>query len=129
MARHISELSLEELAETERVEAELDAFVEKRARQAKDAENIAELWLKSEREHREKRRRANGWGWVRYHTNLAEVHRGLSQEHDAKADHVRGLLGLEGLPTPSLAAKLPPQLVEEMLALNHRTTGGEGGGA
>jgi hypothetical protein len=26
------------------------------------------------------------------------------------------------------AAKLPPQLIEEMLALNHRTTGGEGGG-
>ncbi len=40
----------------ERVEAELDAFVERRAREAKDAAKVEELWVKSEREHREKRR-------------------------------------------------------------------------
>jgi hypothetical protein len=63
-ARDITELFLEELAETECLESELDQFIEKRALQARDAENVANLWLKTEREHREKRRQANGWGWM-----------------------------------------------------------------
>jgi hypothetical protein len=100
-ARHIEELSVKELAEVERVEAELDTFIEKRAREAKDANRTAELWLKSEREHCEKRRQANGWGWIRHHEGLAHTLRGLAQEHEDKANHVRGLLGLKVLPEPS----------------------------
>jgi hypothetical protein len=93
-ARHITDLTPEELAEVERVEAELDAFVTKRAREAKDANRTAELWLKSEREHREKRRHQNGLGWIRHYEGLAATHRALALENDDKANHVRGLLGL-----------------------------------
>jgi hypothetical protein len=92
-ARRIEELTSEELAEVERVESELDAFVEKRARQAKDAESTAALWPKAEREHREKKRSANGWGWVRHYEGLARAHRTLAEENASKANHVRGVLG------------------------------------
>ena len=34
----------------EKVEAQLDAFVERRAREAKDSEKVAELWAKTEYE-------------------------------------------------------------------------------
>ena len=57
-ARRIEELTPEELAEVERAESELDAFVTKRAEQAKEVESTAALWLKTEREHREKKRSA-----------------------------------------------------------------------
>lgn len=77
-----------------KVEAELDAFVEKRAREAKDAENVEELWLKSERDHCEKRRHQNGLGWIRHYEGLARAHRTLAEENDGKAARVRGLLGL-----------------------------------
>jgi hypothetical protein len=86
----------------ERVEAELDSFIEKRARQAKDAEKLAELWAKSERVHREKRRQANGWGWIRHYESLARTHRSLALENENKAARVRVLLGVEMLP------ELPP---------------------
>ncbi len=93
-ARDIRSLSLEELAETERLESELDAFITKRAEQAKDAEKVEELWAKSASEHREKRRQANGWGWLRHYEGLARAHRALALENDGKANHVRGLLRL-----------------------------------
>lgn len=79
-ARDISELSLEELAEVERVASEIDAFITKRAEQAKDAESTAALWLKTEREHREKKRSANGWGWIRHYEGLARAHRAQAHE-------------------------------------------------
>jgi hypothetical protein len=100
-ARDITDLSLEELAEVERVEVELDTFIEKRARQAKDAESTAALWLKTEREQREKKRSANGWGWIRHYEGLARAHRALALENGDKAAHVRRLLGVEALPEPS----------------------------
>jgi hypothetical protein len=101
-ARDITELSREELAEVERLESELDVFIEKRAQKAKDVGEQDELWAKKVRREKEKRRQQNGWGWIRHFEGLARAHRALAQEHDVKADHVRGLLGLEGLSTPSL---------------------------
>ena len=40
----------------ERAEAELDAFVERRARESKEANALEEAWRESERKHREKQR-------------------------------------------------------------------------
>jgi hypothetical protein len=84
------------------VESELDAFITKRAEQAKrggEDARIEELWAKSERKHREKRRKANGWGWIRYHEGLAHVHQELAHDHEVKANRVRDLLTEHGLLT------------------------------
>ncbi len=77
----------------ERVEAELDSFIQKRARQAKDAQRVHELWAESERREREKRRQQNGWGWIRHFEGLARAHRNLAKENEGKAARVRALLG------------------------------------
>ena len=80
----------------ERVEAELDAFVKKRAREAKDAEKVRELWAESERREREKRRQQNGWGWIRHFEGLARAHRALALENDNRVARVQALLGGHG---------------------------------
>jgi hypothetical protein len=80
----------------ERVEAELDAFVNKRAREAKDAEKVREFWAESERWEREKRRQQNGWGWIRHFEGLARAHRALALENDNKVARMQALLGGHG---------------------------------
>jgi hypothetical protein len=101
-AKDIRSLSLEELAELERVESELDTFITKRAEQAKEASKEDEQFEQRKRERRDARRRENGLSWVAHYSRLADSHRALALENDSKAEHIRGLLRLEGLPTPSL---------------------------
>ncbi len=85
----------------EKVEQQLDQFVEKRAREAQDQGRIDELWAVSERRERRKRRESNGLAWIDYHERLANFHRTLAGEHEERAEHVRGLLASEMLPAPS----------------------------
>jgi len=59
----------------ERVESELDAFVEKRAREAKAQRETEELYDESVR--REKTR----VGWIEFHTSMAESHQRLADDH------------------------------------------------
>ena len=100
-------------AHVEKVEAQLDSFIEKCAREAKDAQKVEELWAKSERVHREKRRQANGWGWIRHYEGLAYTHRSLALENENKAARVRVLLGVEMLPEPSPSRNHPMHSKEE----------------
>jgi hypothetical protein len=108
----------------ERMEAELDSFIERRARQAKDAESTAELWLKTEDEHREKKRQRNGWGWIRHYEGLARAHRTLALENDSKADHVRGLLGLPIEEKEGEMSKKPKTKLDHEHTINARVPGG-----
>jgi hypothetical protein len=73
-AKRIEDLTLEELAHTERVEAELDAFLEKRAREARDQGRIDELWTKTVREYHAKHRNENAQRWHDYHDRLLRSH-------------------------------------------------------
>jgi hypothetical protein len=84
-ASHITELSLEELAETGRLESELDQFIEKRALQAKDAQNVEDLWAKSAARARRRRQEENRTLWVEFHSRLSRSHARISAEHEAKA--------------------------------------------
>lgn len=59
-------------AQVERVEAELDSFVEKRARERKDADTVEDLWRASERAYQDRRRRADRVAWIDYHRDQAE---------------------------------------------------------
>jgi hypothetical protein len=93
-SRQITDLSPEELAETERVEVELDQFIEKRARQSSEQRAVEAAWAENVRRAKQKRRQANGWGWIRHYEGLAHAHRTLAEENASKANHVRGLLGL-----------------------------------
>lgn len=92
-ARQITDLGPEELAEVERIESELDSFIEKRARQSSEQRAVEAAWAENVRRAKEKKRQENGWGWVRHYSRLADSHRALALENDNKAEHVRGLLG------------------------------------
>lgn len=68
----------------ERVEAELDSFIERRARQAKDVAKVEELWAESEARERARRREENRTLWIEFHSRLSYSHARISTEHEAK---------------------------------------------
>ncbi len=82
-----------EAERAEKLEAEIDRIIERRAREARDANRVEELWRDSTRLHNERRRRENGAAWYSHHVALCDVHRRLAEEHEAKA---LSLLGAGG---------------------------------
>ena len=77
-------------AHVEKVEAELDSFIEKRARQAAEQEHVEELWEESVRRDRERRREENREAWRGFHAHMQELHAQLAAEHRAKAERLLG---------------------------------------
>jgi hypothetical protein len=73
----------------ERVEAELDRLVERRAHEARDAERL-DSFQRSSRRERDKRRRENRALWYGHHVHMRALHSSLAAEHEARA---RALLG------------------------------------
>ncbi len=55
----------------ERVEAELDRIVEKRARESRDSELVEAAWAESVRVHHARRRETNREAWRAYHLDQA----------------------------------------------------------
>jgi hypothetical protein len=74
-----------DIAHGEMVEKELDRLIEKRAA-VEDPEALDELWLRSERRHREKVREQHRWEWVRYFDRQAAAHEGLAESYRERAD-------------------------------------------
>ncbi len=74
----------------ERVESELDRLVEKRAREARDAERVEEMWASSIRLHHARRREENASAWRSYHLEqalrLEATAAGLARDHRARAE-------------------------------------------
>jgi hypothetical protein len=96
----LKSLNPEELAETERVEAELDQFVERRARQSKDKRAVEELWAKSVREYRAKHRDENAQAWYSYHNTQIRNHESnlgfLVRYHQKESARYARVLGISG---------------------------------
>lgn len=74
----------------QRVEQELDQFVERHAREAKDATAVEQLWAEQERAHRERRREAHRQQWCDFHRHMQALHADLAAEHRAKAAELIG---------------------------------------
>ena len=74
----------------EAVEQQLDAFIERRARERADANRTEELWAISEARERERRREENREAWRSYHLLLAGNHAALCDGHRAKAEELAG---------------------------------------
>jgi hypothetical protein len=74
----------------ERVESELDQLIEKRARQAKDADEEHDLWQASVAKYNGKRRRQNREAWRTFHLHQAEaIERtaaSIAAEHRSRAE-------------------------------------------
>jgi hypothetical protein len=78
-----------DLFDVERVEAQLDAITERRAREARDASAVEELWKESTEADRERRREENAAAWRAYHLDqalrLEATASGLARDHRARA--------------------------------------------
>jgi len=64
-----------DIAQGEKVEGELDTFIERRESQRRKAEGeraVEELWRASERRHQAQRREENRAAWCEYHRAAAE---------------------------------------------------------
>ncbi len=75
---------------TEKAEAQIDAFVEKRSREKSDEQKITDLWAETDMRERAKRRRENKQAWREYELHLERVHMGLALEHRARAEKLAG---------------------------------------
>ena len=79
-----------EAERAEKLEAELDRIIERRAREERDAAPIEEAWKDSTRRHSEQRREALGLAWRDHHLRMQEVHARLASEHEARALRLLG---------------------------------------
>jgi hypothetical protein len=66
--------SIDTVGSAEKVEAELNAFIERRARAAEKANAEADLWAMSVRRHNARLERERLWGILRYHQAMLEAH-------------------------------------------------------
>jgi hypothetical protein len=73
-----------DLAQGERAEAELDAFIERRSRH-KDPEEVSEAWQESTRRYNARRREENRLLWCDYFSHLAGSLRARAEEYDHRA--------------------------------------------
>ncbi len=71
--------------DVERASDQLDALIERRAREKSNANELEEMYRESARRHRERLRRANAALWYEFHMRLADSHAGIAREHEAKA--------------------------------------------
>lgn len=82
-----------DVAHSEMVEKELDAFIERRAQKGEqDPDEQDELWKESVRRHNEARRRENAAAWYGWHCDQAERHRrtlqALVAHHEGEAQRL-----------------------------------------
>ena len=69
-----------------RASDQLDALIERRAREKSNANVLREMWAQSDRRFQVKRRLQLNAEWFRYHCHLADVFGRLAEEHAAKAE-------------------------------------------
>jgi hypothetical protein len=91
--------------EVERLETELDRFVEKRAREKAEANRTEEFWVEQERRHRERRRAANRKLWIDSYGSMHRVHLGIAEGHARRRAQLmaEGGYELDETPDPEVA--------------------------
>lgn len=65
---------------------EIDALIERRARERGKANALEALRKESERAHRERERRENRALWFEFFCRQADSHRGLAESYAARAE-------------------------------------------
>ncbi len=63
---------------------QIDALIERRSRERKDANAIADMWKASVERHHA--REAGRWEWIRFYARLADSHARMSKEYEARAE-------------------------------------------
>jgi hypothetical protein len=81
--------------DVERAEMELDALLERRAREAERANREAEAWAASERRYNLRQAEERRQAWISWHRRQAALFEDLAAEHREQAGKLidRGSLG------------------------------------
>lgn len=105
VTRGVLRVDLFDVEAAERVEAELDNFITKRAREKAEANRVEEEWRVSERRVREQRRQSNRMAWIDYFGHMHRLHLGLAAEHADKRSRLLAEAGYvpEESPGPEAA--------------------------
>ena len=77
-------MDLFDVEATERAEAELDAFINKRSKAKEKANAEEEAWKESTRRVNEKRRWELRQEWIDHHGLMSRLHQDLASEHTSK---------------------------------------------
>jgi hypothetical protein len=64
---------------------DLDALIERRARQAAEGRRTEESWRESVRAFHARRQGENCALWYSHHMSMSAVHTGLAQDHERRA--------------------------------------------
>lgn len=92
-------MDLVDVEAAERVESELDQFIEKRAREAKDANAIEAAYAASVRRFHKARHDRNAWSWYHFHSEQLRRHaatfEALTARHKIEVDRFAQILGLD----------------------------------
>ena len=91
---------INDVGAVERVEAGLDAFINKRSREREEANRVEAVWAESERRVREKRRQTNRQAWIEHHGHMNLLHLGLAAEHADKRSRLMLERGYEPEESP-----------------------------
>jgi hypothetical protein len=67
-------------------EAQLNTLIERRATQREKANELADMWAKSERKHRERIQRANRAAWYTFFADMADAFRARADDYDRRAE-------------------------------------------
>ena len=65
---------------------QIDALIERRARERSSADELEEMYRASVRRHRERKRKAIRAEWFCYFSNLADSLRASAEHYDRKAE-------------------------------------------
>jgi len=69
----------------EAVEEDLNRLIERRAREADDANRVAEAWAESARRYNLRAAAERRQAWIRFHADMSVVHSRIAAEHEQKA--------------------------------------------
>jgi hypothetical protein len=67
------------------VEEELDRLIERRAKEADDANRFAQAWAESVRRYNVRAQAERRQAWIAFHRDLERLHKSLADEHRQKA--------------------------------------------
>jgi hypothetical protein len=88
-------LDLHDVDAVEKAEAQIDAFISKRAKEREEANKLEEFWAEQERRHRERQREANRRAWIDHHGVMSRLHTGLAAEHADRRSRLLAECGYE----------------------------------
>ena len=91
---------IDDVEALEQAEAQINAFIDRRAKERVDANNLEAFWAEEDRRIRERRREANRKLWIDYYGSMHRVHLDIAEGHAKRRSQLMAEGGYELDETP-----------------------------